>query len=169
MAAGSGRSGNVKENEMVCMNTNVSRSVPVARMSPTQFAQDECANRLADGGCLGVGVDSLVDRGQVKTCTPRARCRVAEGRRCDYFERVVLPLADRPSPNNDPAAQARRLSAKASYQGFHGIGGDESGTCSDCGGPRPKGHRFCESCGGRRRRAATRRRVQRYREMAVSV
>ena len=152
---------------MVCMIT--SRRLPAARMSPARFAQDECANRQPDGGCLGVGVDSLVDRGQVKTCTPRARCLVAEGKRCDYFERVVLPLADKPSPADDRCLQQRRASAREEYLGRHIIRGHDGGRCPECGGPRPKRHRFCETCSARRCREATRRRVQRHRRELVSV
>ena len=159
----------MKEDEMVCMITNVNRSVPMARMSPARFAHDECANHQPDGECLGVGVDSLVDRGQAKTCTPRARCRVAEGKRCEYFERLVLPLADKPSPADDRLLQQRRASAREEYLGRHIIRGHDGGRCPECGNPRPRRHRFCETCSARSRREATRRRVQQHRQSPVSV
>jgi len=49
---------------------------------------------LPDGGCLGVSIDSLIDNGQPKSCTPRDHCLLADGSRCEYFEKVILPLAD---------------------------------------------------------------------------
>jgi hypothetical protein len=158
-----------KESEMVCLNTNVNRPAPAARMSPAQFAKDECANALANGGCLGVSVDSLVDRGQVKTCTPRSRCRVAEGQRCEYFERAVLPLADKPSPASDRMLQQKRAWARQEYLGSHLLRDRAGGRCPECGNPKPRRHRFCETCSGRRRREAGRRRVQRHRQTLVSV
>ena len=146
---------NVKENDTVSMD--VSNSNRIARMTPAQFARDECANMLPDGACLGVTVGSLLDCGQPKTCTPRDCCLVVEGRRCDYFERVVLPLADHPSPSGDPGLQQKRAYARQEYLGRHGLAHGGLRRCPDCGSPMPARHRYCESCSARHRRETYRR------------
>ncbi len=136
-------------------------------MSPAQFAKDDCANLLPSGACLGVSVDSLADIDQAKTCSPRDRCLVAEGKRCDYFERVILSLADRPSSASDPQLQVKRAAARQEYQSRHLLRGQGMKRCPDCGNPRPARHRYCEMCATRHRREATKRRVRKHRQPAV--
>jgi len=135
-------------------HANKSRNV---RMSPAQFARDECANLLPGGACLGVRIDSLIDNGQPKTCSPRDRCLVAEGKRCDYFERAILPLADKPSPVDDPNLQAKRAAARQEYQSRHLLRDRNQKRCRDCGNPRPHRRRYCDLCAARRRRETYRR------------
>jgi len=148
--------------EDVCGEARVKRGV---RMSPAQFAHGECANLQPDGACLGVGVDSLIDTGQPKTCTHRDRCAVASGKRCGYFERVILPLADLPSPRGDAQRQARRASARQTYLGRHVLAGSLERQCPECGGSRLRRHRFCEVCATKHRREGARERVRQYRQL----
>ena len=77
-------------------------------MSPAVLARAECANLLTNGSCMGVHWDCLFDDGQRKLASPQPSCLVAAGKRCEYFERVILPLADQPSPSDDPGLQAAR-------------------------------------------------------------
>ena len=150
---------------MVRMDVKNNRGV---RMTPTQFVRAECANMLPDGACLGVSPDSLIDSGQPKTCTPRDRCRVAESKRCEYFEKVILPLAAHPSPHGDPQLQAKRASARDAYLGKHAMAVTSAKPCPLCGGPKPPRYQFCESCGAARRREMGRQRIRRHRaEIAV--
>jgi hypothetical protein len=142
----------------------ISRHPTLAKMSPGQFARNECANMLHDGVCLGVHVDSLVDHGQPKTCTPKNRCRVAEGKRCEYFERVILPLADQPSPHGDPHLQQKRAAARSDYLAMHAMARSGAKPCPLCVGAKPPKYQFCESCGTLRRREMSRNRMRRCRE-----
>ncbi len=128
-------------------------------MTPAQFAKQECANLLPEGDCLAATPESLLDTGQPKTATPRNHCLVAQGKPCDYFERLILPLADEPSPHDDPTLQARRASARQTYLGAHARAASKNHPqrrCPECGRPRPARHRFCDSCNREHRRKAYR-------------
>ena len=135
-------------------------------MTPYTFAKAECANMQTDGSCLGVRAKDLIDRGQRKILQPRELCLLRRpGKRCRYFEVVVLPLADRPSPKDDPKLQARRLRAREVYWDRgeaalvpKGRRPDRPRRCPDCDGPLAKGRRFCSACAGKRRRETYRRR-----------
>jgi hypothetical protein len=109
-------------------------------MNPSQFVKDECCN-LNDGVCL----------------TNEKPCLVLVGKRCDYFETAVLPIAQQPSPKSDPDLQSRRAEAVAEYAWKHKAGNGSSSPCPDCGGAKPKGHRYCESCARKRRKSSFRR------------
>jgi ribosomal protein L32 len=154
----------MKEHDMISMDVRSNRGV---RMTPAQFARDECANMLPDGACLGMKVESLLDSGQPKTCSPRNRCRVADGKRCDYFERVILPLANQPSPKSAPDLQARRASARDAYLGMNAMARSTVKAnvrpCPTCGNPRLPRHRLCESCGAAQRREKGRNRIRQHR------
>ena len=112
---------------------------------------------VPDGSCLGVNVDSLIDNGQPKTCSPRNRCLVVQGKRCEYFERVILPLADKPSPAGDPHLQQKRAWARREYLAGNGLACGGGRRCPECGNPRPARHRFCETCASKHRRDTYRR------------
>jgi len=133
-------------------------------MSPLQFARTACANFQPDGGCLGVSVEGLGNG--APTC-PRAKCLLAEkpSQRCGYFEQVVLPLADAPSPKNRPKLQAERLSARAEYGGAAGVRRAVR-TCPECGTPLAKRQRVCSACKRRRRRQQWQAEKQRQRRAA---
>lgn len=94
------------------------------------------------------------------------RCLVARGKRCGHFERVILPLADQPSPPDEPKLQSKRARARRAYLRKHNLeGADEPHRpCPDCDGPLPKCKRYCEECRHRRRRSSTRAAVSRRRQ-----
>lgn len=140
----------------------------IKTLTPPGFARDECANMLPDGACLGISADSLVDHGQEKTCDYKNSCLVAKRKRCPYFERVILPLADQPGPQNDPGLQARRAEARDEYWGWHARAINPAKRkkptlCGACGKPKPPRHRFCSTCASKRRRESARTRVNRHR------
>lgn len=150
---------------MIMMNVDSNRG---RTMTPAQFAKEECANLLPEGACLGVSTDSLIDNGQPKTCTPRNRCLVAEGRRCSYFEKVILPLANYPSPHGDPGLQAKRAWARQQYLASNGMARRGGKPCPMCGEAKPAGHRYCESCATKRRRTTYRLATTKRREAVNS-
>ncbi len=149
-------------------------------MTPHEFARRECANMRPDGGCFGIRREDLFGRGQLKIAMPLPRCVLARMRgtsivpkRCPYFEKVILPLADHPSPKGDPGLQARRLDARQRYRqtvgelakpterGHRPDGRDaRTRTCGECQKPIGKGRRFCDTCRDRRRRETQRRKRQ---------
>ena len=149
-------------------------------MTPRQFAKAECANLLPDGRCLGIRSNDLLDHGQVKLARPRDRCLLTErGKRCRYFEQIVLPLADQPPPKDDPGLQARRLQAREAYYwqlppsaGYRSSRPDRPGRaskerrCPDCGNMLGRRQRYCPACQAKHRRAKYRRRRDKQRRSA---
>jgi len=120
-------------------------------MSPYGFARAECANMRPVGICLWT----------------EKPCLLKQGKRCSYFERCILPLADDSSPHAQPDLQSKRLAARETYLGQHALvaGKDESNnrTCPECGSILGKYQRLCDKCRVKRRREADRRKKQRKR------
>jgi len=93
-----------------------------------------------------------------------ATCKVKRRRRCSYFEQAILPLAYRPSPKENPKLQGERARAREAYWSTGEAAVVSEGrrpraprSCPDCGGPLPKGRRYCEPCAAKRRKATYRR------------
>ena len=137
------------------------------RMTDIAFAAAECGNMTSDDGCLGLPADMLIDDDRRKTVSPLGQCLLIAGERCAYFERVILPIVDQPSPAGDPDLQARRLAAKVGYLARHGIGRTVA-QCADCRDPVPKGKRLCESCAKKRQREAAKEGMRRRRQERAS-
>src|SRR5439155_12852587 len=59
-------------------------------MTPLQAAKEHCANWNC-GACLGMyyNNDLSVDWSRY---SPRSRCVLADGKRCPYFEEVIIPM-----------------------------------------------------------------------------
>ena len=76
-------------------------------MTPLELAKRECADWQPDGSCLG------------RTDRTDDRCLLRLHRRCPYFERAVLPLADAPSPSGAPRRQRNFRAARAAYFAEH--------------------------------------------------
>ena len=76
-------------------------------MTPVELARQECAN-YNQGACLGVSPDSLAARDdQPMNAHPLPECVLYLGQPCAYFERCVLPMANRGKPE---LIQAREIS-----------------------------------------------------------
>jgi len=132
-------------------------------MNPHTFAQRDCANyQTKDGSCLGILVEFLTEPDKPKRAKPLERCLLAgKLRPCRYFEKVVLPLADNPSPKEEPDLQRQRLEARQKYLAARKMEVTETvamRTCPECGGPLAKRRRYCERCTQKRRLATYRQR-----------
>ena len=140
-------------------------------MTPLQFAKRECANIRPDGSCLGIMVNDLHWRGQKILATERKVCLLggSKPKRCGYFEKVVLPLADRPT-KDQPRLQQQRLEARAKYGLINDVETKsvELRTCPDCGTePLSKRQRVCPKCQQKRRRESARVHIRQKRGMPV--
>jgi len=127
-----------------------------------QFARAECAN-FAGGGCAFNG--STWVEGD---CALRHA-----GMRCGYFERAVLPLAERvPRYARIPAAYWRSI-ARANGMTPEAVrqvsAAEQAQSLCECGRPREKGHRFCPRCAARRRKEAARARKAKQRDSYVTL
>jgi len=129
-------------------------------MKPKTLVKSECANyNRSDGSCWPTGDE----------------CLIRTGHRCGYFETCVLPLADQPSPKDDPKLQKQRAEARTAYHDKHGIVSatkiDKRPECPDCGSILPAGRKYgrCDSCRKAHDREITRQRVRDHRNNAVGV
>jgi len=113
-------------------------------VTPAQMARAECAEWTA-GGC--------------RSTTP---CKLRVGRRCQYFEDFVLPMA---VYTTDPDKSKAYLDAVADYKSQHNIAGAQR-RCPECGEPLPARRRFCADCTSKHRRKSTRDAVRRIRGSA---
>ena len=132
-------------------------------MTPYQLAKTECANMLPDGSCLGIKPQDLIDTGQTKHAHPLNHCKIADNERCGYFERIILKIADQPSPTSDPNLHHRRQTAKTEYLKTRKLTIHSNDPCPDCQGPKPQRRRYYEECSTKRRRQATKDRVSAHR------
>ena len=125
--------------------------------SPLQMAKAECANFCKDGSCLGIPTECLTsDRPTV--AAPLDRCKLAEpGKRCAYFERAVIPLA-----NYFPEKYARAVETYTAGRAKNALAIKAARLCG-CGNPLPKRRRFCERCRSRKRRESIRAAVRKNR------
>lgn len=116
-------------------------------MNLTMFIAEECANHRCNGSCLGM--PALTQRGS--KIFPADKCRVAEGKRCQYFEACVMPLAvEMGAPHlvdeyqNKTNSMILGSSARAHV---------EMRTCG-CGTPLAARQRTCDRCQAKKRREA---------------
>lgn len=127
-------------------------------MTPYGMARAECANLEPDGGCLGV---QAADLGRhAGPLRPLARCLLADKKRCEYFEQIVLPLASSHPKYVSPAqlyGQIGRTSVQVSRR-----------TCKDCGAPIAKRQRYCGTCRQKRQRLRGRERVRTFRQRRMA-
>lgn len=137
--------------------------------TPLQFAKDECANyNDSNGSCLGVTADSLLPKPNRKPrACPLPRCVLVDGERCDYFERIVLPLAERGIPRflearNAYYAKAIRAAGMRPNAEITLPQPKKLRQC-ECGNPLAAGHRFCEKCKIAKRRETYRASKRRQR------
>jgi len=119
------------------------------------MVREFCANLTLDGGCMGIPVQSLAAPPGKAVAHPLGKCLIAERKRCSYFERCILPLADWRRPEEKKGAQQGRLKARATYHRLHRISVpelEEPRVCPDCGALLAKRARYCEICSKDRRK-----------------
>ena len=131
-------------------------------MTPYEFATKECANMQANKSCLGVRACDLAYKGRQRFAAELPRCLLSEKpiHTCKYFEKIVMPLADNPSPKDKPGLQKSRAEARELYLGQTAQVQEDKKRrpCPDCGEVLPKGKKYCESCSIKRRRVSYRNR-----------
>ena len=132
-------------------------------MTPLQFVAAECANHEPDGSCRGIMIAPDLS---MRVCHPLPRCLIADGKRCQYFEDCVAPMADW---TTDPRLAASRQAAVAEYRRVTRQGEDLTRQCPECGGPMRKGKRYCPECADARRKATFRASQTRTRALAVGM
>jgi hypothetical protein len=119
-------------------------------MTPLQAAKAHCANYQPDGSCLGIyyNDDLSIDW---KRHNPLPRCLLAKGKRCAYFEEVILPM--RLARPHEAEALAKAVNG---YRRVHKLQGQRF--CQQCGeAPLLAKQRVCTSCRAKRRREAYRK------------
>lgn len=138
-------------------------------MTPLKFARDECANYNKDGSCLGVRLEDLIsplepwDPGHPKRfLNSNNKCLLNpayhKNKRCRYFEKMVLPIADWPSPVDEPNLQLKRQEARNKYYAKRGIEMKKTKQrlCA-CGATLEKRKRMCPRCRAEKARESKRR------------
>ena len=126
-------------------------------VTPLQFITVDCANLESDGSCRGIMIAPDLT---MRVCRPLPRCLVAEGKRCEYVETCVAPMADW---TTEPRLAASRQAAVAEYRRITKQGEDLTRQCPECGGPMRKGKQYCPECADARRKASNRAAQARHR------
>ena len=131
-------------------------------MTPYQLVKKVCSN-YRNEKCLGVSRECF----PTATIQPPGPCLIAERKRCSFFETAILPLADRPSPKNDPGFQGGVLEARNFYHRAHDVGlpkqiGSKR-NCPRCGIVLDWGKKYCEPCRILRRNETQKANMQKYR------
>lgn len=87
-------------------------------------------------------------------CLDGAPCKVLSGKRCGYFEKVVLPTAgDIGQATEITRLYERRVGAVVGRIGANKIIADRE---CECGAPLPARRRMCDACAAAKRRKARR-------------
>lgn|SRR5262249_32527507 len=120
-------------------------------MTPLQAARAHCANYQAGEFCLGMyyNGDLSVDWSRYN---PRAKCLLAEERRCPYFEEIILPM------RLERLVEAKSFaSAVSAYQRKHKLQSLQR-FCPVCGEtPLRSRERLCANCRANHRRETHRK------------
>jgi hypothetical protein len=108
------------------------------------FVEHDCSNHI-HGGCIGVSKSCFPG---VKPQPPKCKCSVITGQRCSFFEMVIMPLENKPSPKNEPNLQAMRKKAGQAYRRKHSLNlqPTKERHCPDCMSLMEKGYRYCRRC-----------------------
>ena len=123
-------------------------------MKPSALVKDQCCN-WTNGICIGAGFNLLpsgeLHHGMMAQDGEQLEgqpCRVGQGKRCDFFERHVLPVAESPGE----IAARKAYVSKFPVDQFAG----KERYCH-CGETIGKGRRMCDECRAKRRRETYRR------------
>lgn len=136
--------------------TDRARHALVSRfMTPLQFAKQECACFEPNGGCSGL---RIADDLGTRSFGRKAKCLLADGKPCRYFEECVLPMGIEPSNARNVARSKERDEAVALYA-KSAPGTAKSGRlCPECRKRELEiGDRYCYQCREDRQTAANAR------------
>ncbi len=120
-------------------------------MTPLQFVAADCANLEPDNSCRGIMIAPDLS---MRVCRPLPRCLIIDGKRCEYFEDCVAPMADW---TTDPRLAASMQAAVAEYRAITNQRTKKARPCPDCGAAMQPRKRCCPACASKRRRATFRR------------
>ena len=126
-----------------------------------------CGRRIGNIGTLCLGCEG----GKIKPDDTDRRCKVSVGKRCRYFERCILPIAELRAPTSLPERERCRLlagrqEARQTYLDLHGLPGSTNPrTCPQCNEqPLAKRRRLCDKCAGKNLRDSQRRKRKKRRD-----
>ena len=130
-------------------------------MKDFELVQAECCNYNGIG-CDGIDARSF-PTWFPNGMKPRAKCLIAEGKKCRFFRRTVL--CEDCCTHPATIERTRRLDSQTPAVGYD----DEQlkaldQRCAACGQPRPKGFSYCEPCRQKQARLSKTRRMRRYRK-----
>lgn len=121
-------------------------------MTPLQFAKEQCANYLSNGGCAGILIGN--DFRPIPTGV-KPKCVLADGKRCQYFEECVLPMGIEPINAANVIRLEEKMEADRLYRKMTGAMLQRGKICPQCKEREvPKRHRFCLACSAEHRRKA---------------
>ena len=129
-------------------------------MTPLKAAKAHCANYQPDGSCLGIyyNDDLSVDRSRYRPCE---KCLLAEGKRCDYFEEIIVPMRISRETAEAKTQADKKEGAVNTYLKLQELipsKKEAKRMCLQCRRIEIEGiARFCEKCALRRKLASTRR------------
>jgi hypothetical protein len=127
-------------------------------MTPLQAAKEHCANWDC-GACLGMYYkdDLSVDWSRY---SPRSTCLLAEGKRCPYFEEIVVPMRISRETAQAKTRADKKDAVVQAYLTLHQLIPSETKAkrmCLECRRVEVYGReRFCQKCRRRRKRASYR-------------
>ena len=136
-------------------------------MNLNNFIADECANHRRGGACPGMPV--LLKHDETGRAIPgqmfaAPKCRVAEGKRCDYFEKYVMPLAAKMGKPH--IVDEYQNTTETMMLGSSARAHVKARLCG-CGTPLAARQRTCEHCQAKKRLESARLRMARRRELPV--
>jgi hypothetical protein len=127
-------------------------------MTPLQAAKAHCANHQPDGSCLGIyyNDDLSVDGLRYRPCE---KCLLAEGKRCEYFEEIIVPMRMSRETAEAKAQADKKESAVTAYLKLHKLISKTQAKrmCKRCERVEVQGiARFCGKCALKSKLASTR-------------
>jgi hypothetical protein len=139
-------------------------------MTPVQAAKAHCANYQPDGFCLGIYYkdDLSVDHSKHR---PYAKCLLADGKQCEYFEEIIVPMRMSRETAQAKTAADKKDSAVKHYLLLHRLvpsGRNGKKMCRACRRVEVEGkEKFCYKCAAQRKRTSYRLSKRRSRSCNV--
>ena len=121
-----------------------------------RFIRLTCANfDRRYGYCYCLDDSGLAD-GAPRPVQDNERCMIQQGSPCEYFERILLPIARQHRVYEQVFEQYSKLDKDAKRETVR--------RCPDCGAELWPRRRYCDFCRDKRRRKTVRQNVRRHRK-----